>query len=158
MSENALAAVKSRGKSQACGSTSSTMKTDMECWKCGKKGHIKADCRSKAKKKDKKGDNKKGSASANAATEGKDFAFTPTFTGTELVLGASAQTVQETDVYDSGTSGHMLLSRHHFTTFKEITPQTINTMDKTIFQAIGIGNMRVGIPNGKTITYVTLGG
>src|SRR3979490_1212196 len=32
----------------------------------------------------------------------------------------------------------------------------INTMDKTIFQAIGIGNMRVGIPNGKTTTYITL--
>ena len=46
--------------------------------------------------------------------------------------------------------------RHRFVTFKEIAPRAINAADKTIFQAIGIGNMRIGIPNGKTTTHVTL--
>jgi gag-polypeptide of LTR copia-type/Zinc knuckle len=53
VSENALAATKGCGKPQACGSTPSTTKSDVECWKCGKKGHIKAECRYKAKKKEK---------------------------------------------------------------------------------------------------------
>ena len=63
---------------------------------------------------------------------------------------------REVNVYDSGASGHMSPDRHRFITFKEITPRAINAADKTIFQAIGIGNMRIGIPNGKTTTHVTL--
>jgi Pol polyprotein, beta-barrel domain/GAG-pre-integrase domain len=50
----------------------------------------------------------------------------------------------------------MLPKRYRFTTFREIAPRTINATDKTIFKAIGVGNMRIGIPNGKTTTYVTL--
>jgi gag-polypeptide of LTR copia-type/Zinc knuckle len=88
-SENALATAKGRGKPQAHGSTSNTTKTDVECWKCGKKGHMKADCRSKAKKKEKKEEDKKGGEMANIAAEGEGFAFTTTFPGTTLALGTS---------------------------------------------------------------------
>jgi gag-polypeptide of LTR copia-type/Zinc knuckle len=58
-SENTLAAAKGCRKSQACGGTSNTTKNDVECWKCGKKGHIKVDCHSKAKEKEKKEEDKK---------------------------------------------------------------------------------------------------
>ena len=117
---------------------------------------MKADCRSKAKKKDKKEEDKKGGGSANVATESEDFAFTTTFAGTTLALGTSALTGREVDVYDSGTSGHMSPSKHCFLNFKEIAPRAINAADKTVFKAVGIGSMRVGIPNGKTTTHVTL--
>jgi gag-polypeptide of LTR copia-type/Zinc knuckle len=60
--ENALTAANGRRKPQARGGNSSTTKTDAECWKCGKKGHVKVDCRSKAKKKDKKDDDKSRSS------------------------------------------------------------------------------------------------
>ena len=126
---------------------------DIECWKCRKKGHVKAKCCSKAKKRD---DDKEESGSANIATEGEEFAFTTTFAGNMLALGTSPLVGQEIDIYDSGASGHMSLSQHHFTTFREIAPCAINTADKTIFQATGIGNMRISIPNGKTTTHVTL--
>jgi hypothetical protein len=144
-SENALIAAKGRGKTQARGGTSSTTKSDVECWNCGKKGHLKADCRSKAKKKDKKQGDKKGDDTANTATEGEGFAFTTTFAGTALALGMSSLSGQEIEVYDSGVSGHMSPNRHRFVTFKEIAPRAINAADKTVFKAIGIGNMRIGI-------------
>jgi Pol polyprotein, beta-barrel domain len=117
--------------------------------------HMKADCHSKAKKKEKE-DDKKGGGSENMATEGKEFAFTMSFMGTTLALGMSLLTGCEVDVYDSGASGHMSPNHHRFTTFKEITPCAINATDKAIFKATGMGNMRIGIPNGKTTTHVTL--
>jgi gag-polypeptide of LTR copia-type len=42
MSENTLAVAKECRTPQAHGSGPSTTKTGMECWKCGKKGYIKA--------------------------------------------------------------------------------------------------------------------
>jgi Pol polyprotein, beta-barrel domain len=92
----------------------------------------------------------------NVAAEGEGFAFTTTFPGTTLVLGTSQLTGRGVDVYDLGTSGHMSPNRHRLTTFKEIAPRTINATDKTILKAVGVGNMRIGIPNGKTTTYITL--
>jgi gag-polypeptide of LTR copia-type len=54
VSENALTAEKGCEKLQACSSTASTTKTNVESCKCRKKGHMKAYCCSKAKKRDKK--------------------------------------------------------------------------------------------------------
>ena len=68
-SENALVTTKGCGKPHTCNGTPSNMKIEGECWKCGKKGHKKADCCSKAKDKDKKEEDKKGTRSANAAVE-----------------------------------------------------------------------------------------
>ena len=82
--------------------------------------------------------------------------FTMTFAGSTLALGMSMMTEQEVDVYDSGALGHMSPNKHQFTTFKEITPRAINAADKTVFKATGVGNMRIGIPNGKTTMHVTL--
>ena len=93
---------KGRGKPPTHNDTPSNVKIEGECWKCGKRGHKKANCRSKAKDKDEKDEDKKGTRSANAAVEGKEFAFTTTFAGSTLVLGMSTMTGQEVDVYDSG--------------------------------------------------------
>ena len=88
--------------------------------------------------------------------EGEEFAFTTTFAGSTLALGTSMMTGQEVNVYNLGTLGHMSPNKHRFTTFKEITPHAINAADKTVFKATGVGNMRIGIPNGKTTMHVTL--
>ena len=87
--------------------TKARTKVDIECWKCGKKGHVKAEYCSKAKKRD---DDKEESRSANIATEGEEFAFTTTFAGNMLALGTSPLVGWEIDVYSSGISGHMLPS------------------------------------------------
>jgi Pol polyprotein, beta-barrel domain len=124
-------------------------------WWSERKRVMKADCHSKAKKKEKE-DDKKGGRLVNTATEGEEFAFTTMFAGMALALGTSLLTGHEVDVYDSGALGHMLPNCHRFTTFREIAPHAINATDKTIFKVTGIGNMRIGIPNGKTTTHVTL--
>jgi hypothetical protein len=47
---------------------------------------MKADCNSKGKKKEKDGDKTKSNESANATTEGSEWAFTTTFAG-HVLLG-----------------------------------------------------------------------
>ena len=123
---------------------------DMECWKHRKKGHIKGHCHSKART----GDNdREESGSANTVAEDDGFAFTTTLTETALALGKNPLVRQEINVYDSGTSGHMLPNRYYFITFRDITPYMINAADKIMFQATGIGNAKTSVPNGKTTTH-----
>jgi hypothetical protein len=153
--ESALAVGKGRGKGRHA-SNSNGGKSDIECWKCGKKGHIKADCNSKGKKKEKDGDKKKGSESANAVIEDSEWAFTTTVAGHILSRETSKFRGTEVDVYDSGASTHMSPNRHRFTSFKEIPPRRITAAERTVFTATGIGNMRIAIPNGKTTNHITL--
>ena len=129
-------------------------KTDIECWRCRKKGHFKVDCHSKPQKKEQMDDEKGGSA--NLAIEGKDFTFTTISAGKILMLETSPLTGQEVDIYDLDASDHMSPSQHWFTTFREISLHAINAADKLTFQATGIGNMNIRIPNGKTSTLITL--
>jgi Pol polyprotein, beta-barrel domain/GAG-pre-integrase domain/Zinc knuckle len=125
---------------------------DIECWKCGKTGHVKADCNKKGKKKDE--DDKK--ESANVATEADEWAFTTTLAGQASPQEASLQKGSEVDVYDSRASSHMSPDRHRFTKFREIPPYPIAAADKAIFNATGIGDMRVAIPNDKVTNYITV--
>ena len=84
-SDNALVTTQDKGKWQ-CGSGNSssnpkTMCPDIECWNCGKKGHVQPDCQSK--KKEQNADKKDGT-SANATMEGSEWVFTATLTGRHL--------------------------------------------------------------------------
>ena len=45
--KNTLLATKGQGKGWCTGNSSTGKKTDIECWKCGKKGHVKEDCHQK---------------------------------------------------------------------------------------------------------------
>jgi len=96
---------------------SGNTKNDMECWKCGYKGHIQVECHSKTKKKGwqgKKGnDSKKVKDSSNITTEGEEFAFT-TFSRATLTCNKSPIAKLEVDVYDSSASYHMSPTRRHF--------------------------------------------
>ena len=55
-SENALVTTKFRGKRQGRGGGTGSSRADVECWKCGRKGHIRANCHSKEKKKRREGE------------------------------------------------------------------------------------------------------
>jgi len=75
----------------------------VECWKCGYKGHIQAECCSKTKKKGWKGkkvnDLKKGKDSSNVVPEGKEFAFMTMFAGAMLACNRSPLFKLEVNVY-----------------------------------------------------------
>jgi hypothetical protein len=69
------------GQHQGGKSNCSHLRNSIECWKCGKTGHVELQCPDKEKGKEKGGrDRKKGSDSANVAAEdngSKPFAFLP---------------------------------------------------------------------------------
>ncbi|KAF8160500.1 hypothetical protein BJ912DRAFT_809806, partial [Pholiota molesta] len=46
--------------------------------------------------------------------------------------------------------------RHRFTNFIEIDPKPITAADKRSFQATGMGDVLIEIPNGETISKVLL--
>ena len=94
--------------------------TDAECWKCGKKGHIRMNCHSK-KKKDKT-ESGKGKDTANTTTGGKEFTFTTTFAGAMLTRDSNPLARVETDIYNLGMSSHMSPVHDQFTNFMAITP------------------------------------
>ena len=129
-----------------------------ECWKCRKKDHRKADCYSKAKEKDRKEDDKKADGSVNVIVEDEVFSFTKIFTGTMFTLKMSSWMGWEVNSYNSGVSGYMSPSQHHFITFKDIMPCEINTTDKKVFKATGIGNTKISIPSGKMTIHIPLKG
>ena len=93
--KNALSATKGQGKGWNTENSSTGKKTDIECWKCGKKGHVKADCHQKDKKKDGEKDN-----AANVAAESDDWASATIFAG-QTQCETSPHKETEVDIYDS---------------------------------------------------------
>ena len=152
-SESAIATAKGRGKGRCTRSNSKSKKSDIECWKCGKMGHMKADCNEKGKKKE---DDDKKKDSANATAEPDEWAFTTTFIGQTSSLEPNSCEGSEVDVYDSGASSHMSPDHHWFTKFRETPPYPMAAANKAIFNATGFGDMRIAIPNSKVTNHVTI--
>jgi hypothetical protein len=157
--ENALA-VNPRGKSQCQGRSlgQNARSNNIECWGCGQLGHVKAECRSKGSDQRGKGrrgrNGKKGWESANTAADsdnrgGKDFAFTTTFTGAAMARESSPLAELQVEIYDTGASRHMSPYRHLFTNLTPMDPKPIKAANKTTFQAVAKGSMRITMPNGK---------
>ncbi|KJA13862.1 hypothetical protein HYPSUDRAFT_100794, partial [Hypholoma sublateritium FD-334 SS-4] len=53
------------------------------------------------------------------------------------------------DLYDSGATRHMSSARHRLLNFVEITPKPISAADNRSFDATGMGDMIVYLPNGN---------
>ena len=109
-------------------------------------------------KKKKKEGSSKDKDMVNTATGGDKFAFTTTFVSAVLTCDGNPLAKLETDVYDSGASSHMSPARDRFTSFMAITPKPIKAADQTIFIATAMGDLRVSIPNGTSMTAITLKG
>jgi hypothetical protein len=62
----------------------------------------------------------------------------------------------ETELYDVGASRHMSPYRYQFLNYVPIMPKSITAADKRYFQAIGKGDMRIRVPNGKETTWILL--
>lgn len=71
-------------------------------------------------------------------------------TSQNLIVAAATSTPEyEVDIYDSGATQHMTPSRHHLTNFKAIEPRGIVAADSKKFEATGMGDMFVEVPNGR---------
>jgi hypothetical protein len=62
----------------------------------------------------------------------------------------------ETKLYDSGATNHMSPFCEKFTSYQEILPQLIITAHKWVFYVIGIGDLKIEVPHGKSSTPVIL--
>jgi hypothetical protein len=62
----------------------------------------------------------------------------------------------ETELYESGASRHMSPYRHRFENYKPIEGKAITAGDKQLFQAIGVGDSLIKIPNGKGTAIIRL--
>src|SRR5438309_8754510 len=60
------------------------------------------------------------------------------------------------EVYDSGTTHHLSPYRHLFTTFHPIPAKQLHAANQMTFQAIGVGDMLVDMPNRSEIMQVKL--
>jgi hypothetical protein len=60
------------------------------------------------------------------------------------------------EVYDSGASCHMSPYKEAFTNLRPITPESILTGNNQTFEAVGMGNLPVKVPNGDGFTSITL--
>jgi hypothetical protein len=63
---------------------------------------------------------------------------------------------RETKLYDSGASRHMSLCCHKFINFTRTPPQKVTAADGQEFEVIGVGNMHINLPNGKSMSCILL--
>jgi hypothetical protein len=62
----------------------------------------------------------------------------------------------ETELYDSGASCHMSTYHDRLENFVSIMLKSIAAADKHYFQATGKGNLRIKVPNSKTMSSILL--
>ena len=62
----------------------------------------------------------------------------------------------ETELYDSGASCHMSTYHDRLENFVSIMLKSIAAADKHYFQATGKGNLRIKVPNSKTMSSISL--
>src|SRR6266404_3390892 len=62
----------------------------------------------------------------------------------------------EIELYDSGASRHMSPHGHKFTNYRTIPPRPITAANKNVFHAIGLGDLKINVPNGSTTMPIIL--
>ena len=80
---------------------------------------------------------------------------TTTYPFAAITLAGPNSTVK-IKLYDSRASHHMLPYHHKFINFGSIQKKLLTTADGGHFEAVGMGDMRITMPNGRTTTQILL--
>ena len=81
-------------------------------------------------------------------------AYTKIYGCATLVNAAGINDGVETELYYSGASRQMSPYRSRLENYKRIEENSMTSAAKRSFQAIGVGNLRIQIPNGKNTTTI----
>lgn len=138
------------------------------CENCKRLGHAKKNCWAKGGGKEGQGPRgrrgkrggKRATTSGNTAatdSDSDDVAFITSVDGALLAGMKGTRAIKVTKVWDTGASTHMSPYRELFINFTPINPpKSIRAADKTTFEAIGKGDMRIEVPNGRGNSHILL--
>ena len=73
-----------------------------------------------------------------------------------MLANIEASSNHDTELYDSGASCHMSPYHNKFLNFVSIKPQTIQAADGQEFEATGLGDMHIELPNRRSKLQILL--
>jgi hypothetical protein len=73
-----------------------------------------------------------------------------------FMAGDPLTNFSEAELYDSGALCHMSPFCNKFLTYQKIAPQLIVAADKRVFYAVGVGDLVIQVPHGKSSTPIIL--
>ena len=138
-----------RSKSRFGGHNNSRSKSrnkkSVQCYKCGKRGHIRRDCPERHKSSD---DNKvSGSKSVNVVEDDSDYGD-----GDMLSVSSTIDNLADSWILDSACSYHMTPYKEWFDTYRLVNSGSVLMGNDASCKVIGIGTVRVKMFDGVVRT------
>jgi hypothetical protein len=132
----------SGGISKSIGRSKSPGKSLRKCWKCGKTGHYKKDCKSKKIEKQKGFDSTSSTEAKTSTKEGGDVYLTSTSTHTD----------RDVWLIDSGASYHMTPHREWFSEYEKYDGGDVFLGDDSTTKILGHGRVKLLLKDGRIRT------
>ena len=128
---------KSRGRSKSPGKP-----TKVVCWKCGKEGHFRRECKSKAPDKGKGSDDAPSAEAKTTSDEGGDV----------YLASSSTHVDHEAWLIDSGASFHFTPHREWFYEYEKYDGGDVFLGDDRKARIIGRGKVKLKLQGGRVRT------
>jgi hypothetical protein len=132
----------SKGKNSR---SKSKRRKDINCYKCGKKGHMKRDCPNRKKNKD--NENEGSSKSANVVEDNSDDAD-----GDMLSVASTSEHPVDSWILDSACSFHVTPNRDWFDIYRSVNFGKVTIGNGAHYKSTGIGNIRIKMFDGVVRT------